>query len=498
MNEENNLNEENVSGDMTKLQSDSYMNTGATNTGSTNPDPQPMPSSDNVYRFQNVQQEPKPEPPKKEKSSGGMRKTIVSAIVFGIVAAACFLVVVKVFDGGITNNPNTIGTVDTSKTSTDDNQVTAVSGAAASVGDVSGIVNNVMPSIVAITETKMVSSYFGQTYPTEGAGSGFIVKEDEDELLIVTNNHVVEDADSITVTFIDDSTAKATIKGTDAVADLAVLTVKLSDLKEETRSHIKVASLGHSEDLKVGQMAIAIGNALGYGQSVTVGYISAMNREVEVGDSSTGSNKMVLLQTDAAINPGNSGGALLDAKGNVIGINTVKYADTTVEGIGYAIPMSDAISIINELMNREVLNDDEKGYLGISGRTISEDLSEAYGFPVGVYVSEVSETGAAKAAGIKQGDVITKINGTKVSTIEQVQDKVNNTKAGTEITVTVARSQEGEYKEQDVKVTLKSSETLNSLEEESKQENNNAGNGGNGFGYEFDSDSYNGQEIVPW
>ncbi len=510
MNEENgnNLNEENVSGDMTKLQSDSYMNTGSNQanpygsgstqqtTGATNPDPQPMPSSDNVYRFQNVQQEPKPEPPKKEKSSGWMRKTIISAIVFGIVAAACFLVVVKIFDGGATNNA-TIGTVDTNK---DNDQLTAVSGAAIAggVSDVSGIVNNVMPSIVAITETKMVSSYFGQTYPTEGAGSGFIVKEDEDELLIVTNNHVVEDADSITVTFIDDTTAKATIKGTDAVADLAVLSVKLSDLKTETRSHIKVASLGHSEDLKVGQMAIAIGNALGYGQSVTVGYISALNREVEVGDNSTGSNKMVLLQTDAAINPGNSGGALLDAKGNVIGINTVKYADTTVEGIGYAIPMSDAISIINELMNREVLNDDEKGYLGISGRTISEDLSEAYGFPVGVYVSEVSETGAAKAAGIKQGDVITKINGNKVSTIEQVQDKVNNTKAGTEITVTVARSQEGEYKEQDVKVTLKSSETLNSLEQDSTQQENEAGNGGNGFGYDFDPDSYGGQQIVPW
>lgn len=483
MNEENmnNVNEENVSGDMTKMQS--------------NPEPQPMPSSDNVYRFQNVQQEPKPEPPKKEKSSGGMRKTIVSAIVFGIVAAVCFLIVVKI--GGVEtgNTSNTIGTVDTSDSS---NQVTAVSGAAATgVSDVSGIVNNVMPSIVAITETKMVSSYFGQTYPTEGAGSGFIVKEDEDELLIVTNNHVVEDADSITVTFIDDSTAKATIKGTDAMADLAVLSVKLSDLKGETRSHIKVASLGHSENLKVGQMAIAIGNALGYGQSVTVGYISALNREVEVGESSTGSNKMVLLQTDAAINPGNSGGALLDAKGNVIGINTVKYADTTVEGIGYAIPMKDAISIINELMNREVLNDDEKGYLGISGRTISEELSEAYGFPVGVLVSEVSESGAAKAAGIKQGDVITKINGNKVSTIEQVQNKVNNTKAGTEITVTIARSQEGEYKEQDVKVTLKSSETLNELEEDEQQENE-VGNGGNGFGYDYNSDSYDSQQIVPW
>lgn len=516
MNEENqnnmnNMNEENVNGDMTKLDGNGYMNAGSEQTvqsgngytqetrESANPEPQPMPSSDNMYRFQNV--DPKPKTPKKEKSKGGMRKTIVSAIVFGIIAGACFLAVIKLAGVNLTSNSNTIDSVNTSDGSNPLTTVSATSGSAAGAGDVSGIVENVMPSIVAITETKMVSSYFGQTYPTEGAGSGFIVKEDKDELLIVTNNHVVEDADSITVTFIDETTAKATVKGTDTVADLAVLSVKLSDLKDETRSSIKVASLGHSEDLKVGQMAIAIGNALGYGQSVTVGYLSALNREVEVGDDNSGSNKMVLLQTDAAINPGNSGGALLDANGNVIGINTVKYADTTVEGIGYAIPMSDAISIINELMNREVLNDDEKGYLGITGRTISEDLSEAYGFPVGVYVSEVSETGAAKAAGIKSGDVITKINDTKVSTIEQVQNKVNNTKAGTEITVTIARSQEGEYKEQDVKVTLKSSETLNELDDgdgTSENSTNSQNNSGSGSYGQDSSGSYGGQQIVPW
>ena len=249
-------------------------------------------------------------------------------------------------------------------------------------------------------------------------------------------------------------------------------------------------------------MAIAIGNALGYGQSVTVGYISAKDRQVEIGDgNSSSSNTMVLLQTDAAINPGNSGGALLDVNGNVIGINSVKYADTKVEGIGYAIPMSDAIPIINELMNREVLKDEEKGYLGITGRTISEEVSEAYGFPIGIYISEVSESGAAKKAGIKQGDIITKINGNKVTSIEQVQNKVNNTKAGTEITVTIARSQEGEYKEQDVKVVLKSSETLDELDNGS-QDGRNSGNGsggnngGNPFGY--GNDSYGGDQIVPW
>lgn len=462
--------------------------------------PQPMPSSDNMYRFQNVKTEQKVSKEKKERQTGGMKKTIVGAVVFGVVAAVCFFALVKVSGTGIGNgsgNQKTIGTVDTSD---QDTGLKAVSGAAAGPGDVSGIVDKVMPSIVAITETSTVSSYFGQTYPTEGAGSGFIVKEDNNELLIVTNNHVVAGADSITVTFINDTTAKATVKGTDSTADLAVISVKLSDLEDETKQSIKVASLGHSEDVKVGQMAVAIGNALGYGQSVTVGYISAKDREVEVGDDSSGSNKMVLLQTDAAINPGNSGGALLDINGNVIGINSVKYADTKVEGIGYAIPMSDAIPIINELMNREVLKDEEKGYLGITGRTISEELSEAYGFPVGVYVSEVSDSGAAKKAGIKQGDVITKINGTKISTIEQVQNKVNNTKAGTEITVTIARSQEGEYKEQDVKVTLKSSETLDELDTNSKGSGSGVpGSDSNENPYGYDDDSYyRGDQIVPW
>ena len=249
-------------------------------------------------------------------------------------------------------------------------------------------------------------------------------------------------------------------------------------------------------------MAIAIGNALGYGQSVTVGYISAKDREVQLDNEKTsGTTTMVLLQTDAAINPGNSGGALLDVNGNVIGINSVKYADTKVEGIGYAIPMSDAIPIINELMNREVLEDHEKGYLGISGRSISEELSKAYGFPVGVYVSKVSENGAASKAGIKQGDVITKINGAKITSIEQVQDKVNNTKAGTEITVTIARNQEGEYKEQDLKVTLKSSETLNGLEEETdngtadQKENSQQGDSGQ---YGYGNDGFGWDQIIPW
>lgn len=486
---------------------------GTQNTAGTDAGPQPMPSSDNMYRFQNTNPGGGQEPPRspKQKKKGGMKKTLLSAVVFGVVAAFCFFAIVKICGlqvGTQKSNSGEIGTVNTDSGNT---ELTAISGGAiAGVSDVSGIVEKVMPSIVSITETSMQKSIFGE-YPSEGAGSGFIVKQDDKELLIVTNNHVVSGAESITVRFIDDTTAKATVKGTDSTADLAVITVKLSDLKEETKGKIKIVTLGHSDDVKVGQMAIAIGNALGYGQSVTVGYISAKDREVEVGDENgSGSNKMVLLQTDAAINPGNSGGALLDVNGNVIGINSVKYADTKVEGIGYAIPMSDAIPIINELMKREVLSDSEKGYLGITGKTISDSVSEAYGIPVGVYVSEVSDSGAAKAAGIKKGDVITKINDAKVSTIEQVQNKVNNTKAGTEITVTISRSQDGEYKEQDLKVTLKGSETLNELDNGSQDSGNSSGSNGssdgssdgnnsNPYGYGNDSydDSY-GSQIMPW
>ncbi len=462
--------------------------------------PKPLPGSENIYRFQN----PKVEKAKKkagQKKSGGILKIIVAAVIFGIVAGGCFFGLNKLMGGGSqSSDGGKIGVVDTADSN---GGLSVVSGSAVAQGDVSDIVEKVMPSIVAITETSTVSSYFGQSYSAEGAGSGVIVKEDKDELLIVTNNHVVERSDNITVTFIDDSTAKATIKGTDPTADLAVISLKISDLKEETRNAIRVANLGDSEKVKVGNMAIAIGNALGYGQSVTVGYISAKDREVKVSASdNNGTNTMVLLQTDAAINPGNSGGALLDASGNVIGINSVKYADTTVEGIGYAIPVSDAIPIINDLMNREVLKDSEKGYLGITGRTVSEELSEAYRLPVGVFVSTVSDSGAAKKAGIKQGDIITKINGKAVMTIEQVQNKVNNTKAGTEMTVTISRNQNGEYKEQDVKVILKGSETLDELEDENDQSGGDSGQDSipddlNPYGY--GDDSYDGgNQILPW
>lgn len=459
-------------------------------------------SSEQVYRFQNTASEPA----KRDKKPSAMPKMIAGAAVFGVVAALCFAGVTALFQsftgGSRSGNNYSIG-------STQDNPVAIASGTAVSPYDVSGIVDRVMPSIVAITEKSTERSYFGQTYSSTGAGSGFIVKQDNDQLLIVTNNHVVEGADEISVQFNDGEVADAQVKGTSPSNDLAVIMVDLNKLKDSTKKAIRVATLGSSDDAKVGQMVIAIGNALGYGQSVTVGYVSAKNREVSTSDGNGKSTTQILMQTDAAINPGNSGGALININGDVIGINSSKYMSygtTNVEGMGYAIPMSDAVSIINDLMDRQVLKDDERGYLGILGRNISDSVSKYYGIPVGVYVTSVSENGAAYKAGMKQGDVITKINGKTVKSIEEVQEIVNNTKVGTSIEVTIKRSDDGEYKEKKLTVTLKDKNTLDDLEEETQSDDDGSGydfdngydyNNGNGF---YNGDGYNNgdSQVVPW
>lgn len=452
--------------------------------------PEPMPSGDNLYRFQNTA--PLKQKKTKEKSGSSMPKILLSAVTFGVVAAACFFLVTTVL-GRLTGGNDSISEVNPSQGNI---PIATVSGAAVSTADVSGIVDRVMPSIVAITEKSTQTSYFGRKYSSDGAGSGFIVKQDADQLLIATNNHVVANADKISVQFNDGETADAVVKGTSESNDLAVITVKLSDLKASTKKSIKVASLGNSDEAKVGQMVIAIGNALGYGQSVTVGYVSAKNREVSSSDSSTGkSTTQVLMQTDAAINPGNSGGALIDTNGNVIGINSSKffsYGTTSVEGMGYAIPMSDAVSVINDLMDREVLKDNEKGYLGITGQSVSESVSKSYGIPVGVYVSAVSDTGAAYKAGIKQGDVITKINGQSVKEIEEVQEIVNNTKVGTSIKVVIKRSDNGTYKEKEISVTLKSKDTLDGLENDSDNQREPS------YDNDYENDGDDDSEVIPW
>ncbi|MCH5266869.1 MAG: trypsin-like peptidase domain-containing protein [Lachnospiraceae bacterium] len=415
------------------------------------------------------------------KTSGGSfgKKMLVSvacAIVFGLVAGVCFQGVRYATDRFM---PKAASSRTQLKSTSDmsDKVVDATQGnstpSASQVGmtDVSGIVEQTMPAIVAITSTTQGANYydlFGQQYQgrdTTSCGSGFIVGQNDKELLIATNNHVIEGAKTISVQFIDEEVYEATVKGTDSSNDLAVIAVPVSKVKKDTMNKIRIADLGSSDDLKVGEMAIAIGNALGYGQSVTVGYISAKDREISAADSNNAQSSATIkaIQTDAAINPGNSGGALLNMQGQVIGINSAKIAASEVEGVGYAIPISVANPIIEELMNKEILKDDEKGYLGISGQTVTDEVAR-FNVPNGVYVSEVAKNGAADKAGIKQGDVITALNNMEVRSIESLQEKANSYRKGTEVEITIQRSDAGTYKEQKLKVTLQGSESLKDLD----------------------------------
>lgn len=332
------------------------------------------------------------------------------------------------------------------------------------VADVSDIVEQAMPTVVAITSTAVYqSNNYGygwffrggpQTYEVPSSGSGIIVGENDKELLIVTNNHVVEDSTSLKVAFIDSEVVDAAIKGTDAETDLAVIAVPLEQIKDDTKSKIKVARLGNSDELKVGQGVVAIGNALGYGQSVTVGYVSALNREVRVSNTST----RELLQTDAAINPGNSGGALLNMKGEVIGINAAKYSSTEVEGIGYAIPISKAEDIMNQLMNRKTMNPVEeakRGYLGIQGTSVDEESAAAFGMPRGVYVYKILEEGAAAQSDLREKDIITRVDGQSVRNMTDLQELLACYEMGEQIDLTVQTQKDGEYQERTVTIALK-------------------------------------------
>ncbi len=327
---------------------------------------------------------------------------------------------------------------------------------------------NTQPAIVAINSTVTTNNGWGQPYEAKGSGSGIIIKQTDTTLLIATNNHVVEGASNIDVVFIDGKSVAAKIKGTDSTSDLAVVEVKLSDVSAATLKSIKVATLGDSKNVKVGEMVVAIGNALGYGQSVTVGYISAKEREVTIDK-----NKMMLLQTDAAINPGNSGGALLNLSGEVIGINSAKFTSEEVEGMGYAIPISKAIPIINELVDREVLKEEEKGYIGITGSTVTDEMHSSLNYPYGVYVAEVAKGGAAEKAGIKSYDIITKLNGNEITTIDGFKERLNSYRAGTEVKISVQRIENGVYVEKTFKVTLQDQKVLNGL-----QPNKDSGNAG--------------------
>lgn len=391
----------------------------------------------------------------------------MSAVLFGGIAGGVFTGVAYA-SGAARSTAVQDGTQQ--KAADSENKTTALQTTSASGNgtvdgqslDVSDIAEAAMPSIVAITNKSVqeVQSYFDlfgrgsglQEQEVESQGSGIIIGQNDEELLIATNNHVVADANTLSACFIDDQAYEATVKGTDSENDLAVIAVKLSDISEDTMSKIKVAQIGDSDSLKVGQQVVAIGNALGYGQSVTTGIVSAVDRQV--GDSETENG---FIQTDAAINPGNSGGALLNMNGELIGINSAKLASTEVEGMGYAIPVSTASPIIEDLMNRTTrtkVSEDQASALGISGQTVDSTISQTYGIPKGVYVGEVTEGSAAEKAGLQAGSIITKFDGISVESIEELKNTLTYYAAGETVEVIVKVADNGEYVEKTLTITL--------------------------------------------
>lgn len=337
--------------------------------------------------------------------------------------------------------------------------------AVSTVTDVSSIAEKAMPSLVAINDTMTVeqNNFFGmpQTYQAQSSGSGIIVGQNDTELLIAANNHVVSGATDMKVTFTDSTQVAAAVKGTDSATDLAIIAVKLSDIPSDTMSKIKVATLGNSDNVKVGQQVIAIGNALGYGQSLTVGYISALDREI----TDENGIQHTYIQTDAAINPGNSGGALLDLNGNVIGINAAKNASTEVEGMGFAIPISKAQEILNNLMTkktREAVDESAQGYLGIQGTNIDANASKEYGMPVGIYVYKIVEGGAAANSDLKEKDIITKFDGQSVTNMEELKQMLTYYEGGSTVSLTVQSLVNGSYVEHEVQITLGTKPASNS------------------------------------
>lgn len=401
------------------------------------------------------------EPKNPKKHGGYFRKAMVSVslgLFFGLFAGIGFYAVQQ--GTGMLKTGADTAVVDevTSEAATESSQSTPqlATNVTYVESDVSDVVEKVMPAMVSIvnnfTETANV---FGQQYTQEEAasGSGIIVGKTDDELLIVSNNHVVESADTLNVTFIDGSEAQAQVKGLDSDMDLAVIAVSLNDLSDDTKNAITVATLGSSDDLKLGEPVIAIGNALGYGQSVTNGIVSALNREITLENGATGT----FIQTNAAINPGNSGGALLNMNGEVIGINSNKIGGTAVEGMGYAIPITSASPIIADLMERQTrtkVAEDEVGYIGISPQEVTSQISQMYNMPEGIYVVSVEEGSAAANAGIMKGDIITKFDGSSISSYSDLQKMLQYYAAGDSATITVQRPQNGEYVSIELNLTL--------------------------------------------
>ncbi len=392
--------------------------------------------------------------PKKNRKVPKPVKLVCAGVAFGLVASVTFqtgnYVGTKVFGTTTTNGKTakTAQTVDGAKLTT--------SSSSTGTSDVATIAKNAMPSIVSITNMSVqeVQSFFGGTQQQESTsvGSGIIIGQTDSELLILTNNHVVEGNEKLTVSFVDNESVEANVKGTDSTKDLAVVAVKISDVKDSTMDEIAVATMGDSSKLEVGEQVVAIGNALGYGQSVTSGIVSATERTLDGYEGGT------LIQTDAAINPGNSGGALLNSNGEVIGINTAKVATDSVEGMGYAIPISDASDTIQNLMNQETktkVSEAEQGYLGIQGVDVSDESAKMYNMPTGVYISDVVKNGGAQQAGLTKGSVITGLEGTTISDMNSLKEQLQYHRVGDKVKVTVqVPGNNGEYTEKTVEVTL--------------------------------------------
>ena len=424
----------------------------------------------------NTPMEPKKPHGKNNKNAAKWAKKIgavaLSAVLFGGVAGGVFT--------GVTYATGATAKAQATQTESDSSQQTTTtklqtttaststtSSTSSGSMDVTSIVQSAMPSIVAITNKSVqeVQNYFSmfsrgggtQEQEVESQGSGIIIGQNDSELLIATNNHVVEGADTLSVCFADDNACEATVKGTDSDNDLAVIAVKLSDISDDTMSQIKIAEIGDSDQLQVGEQVVAIGNALGYGQSVTTGIVSAVNRQLEDSNSENG-----FIQTDAAINPGNSGGALLNMQGQVIGINSAKLASTEVEGMGYAIPVSTASPIFEDLMNRQTrtkVSSDQAAALGIKGQTVDSSIAEAYGIPQGVYVAEVEQGSAAEKAGITAGSVITKFDDTTIESMDDLKSRLEYYVAGETVDLVVKIADNGSYVEKTLTITLDKADT---------------------------------------
>lgn len=423
---------------------------------------------DNNYNYYDENEDPAKQEDvineKPKKKHGFMKKTAIvvsAAILFGVVSGSVFTATTY-FGGKITGTD--------SKQKSEVKEIPKVNNISYSgeetTNDVSDIVEKVMPSVVSITNLgiqQVQDFFFGGVIEqkSESAGTGIIIAQSDDELLIVTNNHVIAGSEELTVTFADNQSVSADIKGTDATHDVAVIAVQLDDMKDETKNAVSVATLGDSDEIKVGETAIAIGNALGYGQTVTTGVISAKDRTLNQANQETqpGQEDIKLIQTDAAINHGNSGGALVNSRGEVIGINSSKLVGDSVEGFGYAIPISDVKDIIMDLMNQKTkvkIDEKNRGYLGITGFDVISDYAESFDMPVGVYVKEVVKNGAADEAGIEKGDIIVKIEGSTVNSMSTLKEQLKYYAAGDEVKITVQKPLSGDkYKEKEYVVKLK-------------------------------------------